>query len=105
MLKRAFYPYGEGNLAYAVAHGYDIWHESEESEMPTSMLNWNLAGHIAYMRYPGDMQERDRASMASWLAEYLPVEKLYELFLEELKYYVIIWEGSDEMTFTHRDLE
>lgn len=94
-----------GHLAYAVAHGYDIWHEIEEAEMPTSMLNWNLAGHIAYMRYPEEERSRDLAKMMSWLVQYLTLEKLYELFLEELNYYVVIEETDDEVTFSYRDLQ
>ena len=93
------------HLAYAVAHGYDIWHEIEEAEMPTSMLNWNLAGHIAQMRYPEDERNRDLAKMTSWLVQYLTVEQLYGLFLEELKYYVIINENDEEVTFSYRDLQ
>ena len=93
------------HLAYAVAHGYDIWHEIEDAEMPTSMLNWNLAGHIAYMRYPDDEQVHNHAKMTSWLVQYRTLEQLYDLFLEELTYYVIIHENDEEVTFSYRDLQ
>ena len=42
--------------------------------------------------------------MMFWLVQYLPVEKLYELFLEELEYYVVIEENEDDITFPYRDL-
>ena len=93
------------HLAYAVDHGYDIWHEIEEAKMPTSMLNWNLAGHIAYMRYGEyDSSNHDPCALAKFLALNVEIKALYNLFLSELKSFVWFEETKDEVIFHHRKL-